>query len=339
MNVQSTGLSLESATLDALLPMHLVLGADGTVLHVAPTLKKVFDGHDLIGTSFFDGFEVLRPRQNDERRGLEEFIDARMRLRYRHGTDLGLKASLYRLHQEQGYLMTMSFGISVVGAVAEHELTGADFSPNDPTIEMLYLAEANAAAMREARRLIGRLQMARDTAEDASLTDPLTGLRNRRGLDTAAEDRFRSGKSFTLLQLDLDYFKSVNDEHGHAAGDAVLVAIAQRLQDAVRPADLVARIGGDEFVLLLQPPLEASQMLALAHRMISAIEEPVPFHGLECHVSASAGFVSSRDYQQPTLEDMLRDADVALYEAKTAGRRQAIMGTATMDQAEAVARN
>ncbi|MEL7106078.1 MAG: diguanylate cyclase [Pseudomonadota bacterium] len=332
-------LRLTPQTLDAVMPMHMVIGVDGLIRHVGPTLRKVLVGGDLVGTSFWDGFEVVRPSIKTRARGLDGYVNTRMRLQYRHDAGLGLRASLYPLGEDQGFLMTVSFGISVVAAVAEHELTGADFSRNDPTVEMLYLAEANAAAMREARRLIGRLQIARDTAEDASLTDPLTGLRNRRGLESEAAERLRSGQLFTLLLLDLDYFKSVNDVHGHAAGDAVLIEVAERLKNCVRPGDVIARIGGDEFVLLVNPPLRNAQTLALAKRIISAIEAPVLFEGATCRVSASAGFVVSNGYEAPLLEEMLRDADAALYDAKMQGRGRAIVGTPAGTGAQAPVQN
>ncbi|MEO1239081.1 MAG: diguanylate cyclase [Pseudomonadota bacterium] len=320
-------LCLPSQTLDAVMPMHLLIASDGKIRHVGPTLRKVLVGGELVGTSFLDHFEVVRPRGDGHSQDLARYVNKKMRLQCRHGSGLVLRASLHHLSGGNGFLLTASFGISVVAAVGEHGLTAADFSPNDPTVEMLYLAEANAAAMREARRLIGRLQTARDTAQDASLTDPLTGLQNRRGLEDAADARFQSGQDFTLLLLDLDYFKSVNDSHGHAAGDAVLVAVAERLQRCLRPSDLVARVGGDEFVVLLNPPIKVSDTLRMAERIIEAIEAPIHFDGLNCHVSASVGFVGSSDYEVPTLEDMLRDADAALYKAKTGGRGQAFLGT------------
>lgn len=338
MTSTPAALQLTMQTLDALMPMHLVISSEGTITHVGSTLRKVLTGGELVGTAFFDGFDVVRPKLKCSKRSLDQYLNCRLRLQYRHASDLGLRASLYPLGAEQGYLMTLSFGISVVAAVAEHELTGADFSRNDPTVEMLYLAEANAAAMREARRLIGRLQLARATAEDASLTDPLTGLRNRRGLEVDCSDRQKAGQPYTLMQLDLDYFKLVNDTHGHAAGDAVLVAVATRLQEIMRPTDVIARLGGDEFVVLLNPPVKPSSTLALAKRIIATIEEPVFFEGLKCVVSASVGFVASSDYKNPLFEEMLRDADAALYEAKTNGRGQAVVGKPTSSERDA-ARN
>lgn len=335
MTEPAAALQLSIQTLDALMPMHLVIRSDGSITHVGSTLRKVLAGGELVGTPFFDSFEVVRPKLKSSARSLDQYLNCRLRLEYLHASGLGLRASLYQLGAEQGYFMNLSFGISVVAAVAEHELTGADFSRNDPTVEMLYLAEANAAAMREARRLIGRLQLARDTAEDASLTDSLTGLRNRRGLEVDCLDRLRSRQPFTLMQLDLDYFKSVNDTHGHAAGDAVLVEVASRLNEILRPSDAIARLGGDEFVVLLHPSVKSSGTLKLANRIISAIEAPVFFEGLKCHVSASAGFVGSTDYDDPLLEEMLRDADAALYEAKNSGRGQAVIGKPTSSERDA----
>jgi len=105
--------------------------------------------------------------------------------------------------------------------------------------------------MGEVSKMALRLQGAKARAEEQALTDVLTGLGNRRAMERALSTLMQNGGGFALIHLDLDYFKQVNDTLGHAAGDHVLAEVASLLRASVRGADLVARVGGDEFVILL----------------------------------------------------------------------------------------
>ncbi|MDJ1007778.1 MAG: GGDEF domain-containing protein [Paracoccaceae bacterium] len=309
--------------LDALLPMHVVVEPDGIVRHAAPTFRKICPVAEPVGMRFLDLLEIERPLTKVGTGDFENLVGARLRLRFRGRPGTSMKGVMTPLAPETGLLVDLSFGISVVAAVAEYGLTGADFAPSDQTIEMLYLAEANAAAMAEAHRLIGRLESSRDAANEASLTDGLTGLGNRRALEAWLAARVRSGRTFSLLQVDLDYFKAVNDTHGHGTGDAVLQAAAHRLRQGLRPGDDLARIGGDEFVALLDRTTDAAGLSALAERLIAAVEAPVCVGTTECRISASIGAAVSTGYAEPTLEAMLADADDALYTVKRTGRGRA----------------
>jgi diguanylate cyclase (GGDEF)-like protein len=168
-----------------------------------------------------------------------------------------------------------------------------------------------------------------------ALHDPLTGLGNRQLLLDSigvAQARRLAGKlpSFSLLLMDLDGFKDVNDLHGHPAGDLVLVAIAQRLKTMVRKGDVALRLGGDEFALLIQsenrPDLEG-----LAQRLLRLIAQPVEFERRTIQVGASIGIVDvgaeglvaeglGAEDRCDTPESLLRKADIAMYAAKHAGR-------------------
>ena len=327
MNGELNGCFLPATALDMLMPMHVVVGPKGKLRHVGPTLARIAPTGALDGLDFFDVFTVERPRRKAGARRLDDLIGRRARLHFTQDPSSTLKATVLPLTESEGHLVDLSFGISVVSAVAEHGLTGADFPSNDPTVEMLYLAEANAAVMEEARRLIGRLQSARDTAESASLTDGLTGLRNRRAFENEVELRLRRNLPFCLMHIDLDYFKAVNDTHGHAAGDAVLFETARRLNEEIRVGDFVARIGGDEFVLLVSRNLNARELLGIAERIISSIEVPTHYKDEPCRISASVGIVLSTAYEIPSLATMMLDADQALYDAKESGRGRAVMVT------------
>ena len=142
---------------------------------------------------------------------------------------------------------------------------------------------------------------------------------NRRGLETYLTRLIASGTDFALLHADLDWFKEVNDTLGHDAGDYVLQHVAQIMGEETRGRDCVARIGGDEFVLIIQGAGSA-QVAAIASRLIQRVRQPMPFNGKTCAVSLSIGAVLSRDYETPEIGTLLKDADRALYASKDAGR-------------------
>ncbi len=150
-------------------------------------------------------------------------------------------------------------------------------------------------------------------------TDSLTGLSNRFVLRDVLAQALRQKRKVALLSIDLDHFKSVNDSHGHSAGDELLKAVSKRLQACVRPGDLVARLGGDEFAVLLLDPTTAAESARLAERVIDRLSEPIDTGGRRLRVGASAG-VALCDGNDIGVDDMLVQADMALYAAKGAGR-------------------
>lgn len=156
-----------------------------------------------------------------------------------------------------------------------------------------------------------------------AMHDHLTGLptrallmdRLRMALNSAA----RSGCRSALLFVDLDRFKQVNDEHGHAAGDAVLQAAAQRMLGMVRGSDTVSRLGGDEFVVLLSTVTDEDDGHAVARKLVEAVSAPMAHHGLTLSVSASVGVIEFRPGES-SAEELIGRADAAMYEAKRARR-------------------
>ncbi len=159
----------------------------------------------------------------------------------------------------------------------------------------------------------------------AALHDDLTGLPNRTlfmdRLETALARAQRHSHTFGVIFLDLDRFKLINDSLGHQAGDELLRAIGQRLSACLRQVDTVARLGGDEFAILLDDYTEVN---AVAERVQTALKAPFDINGHECFTSASLGIaLSSAEYSKP--EDLLRDADIAMYRAKSLGRRRQVI--------------
>ena len=149
--------------------------------------------------------------------------------------------------------------------------------------------------------------------------DPLTGLPNRTLLARYVAERFRLGTSgLACLFLDLDNFKVVNDSLGHTAGDELLAEVATRLRATVRPGDLVARFGGDEFVVVCEH-VDESGAVALAQRITEALCRPVRLGGVDVRPYASVGVtVQTREHAAP--EELVRDCDIAMYQAKAGGK-------------------
>ncbi|MEP7158331.1 MAG: EAL domain-containing protein [Chloroflexota bacterium] len=158
----------------------------------------------------------------------------------------------------------------------------------------------------------------------AALTDPLTGLPNRRlftdRIDLALARRERRRTHVAVLFLDLDRFKLVNDGLGHAAGDAVLRAVGERLRSSLRESDTVARLGGDEFGILVDEVSDVEEANQTAERVFEALLEPLRFDGRVVSVRASIGLAIDRGIDTRSADELLRDADTAMYRAKANGR-------------------
>ncbi|MGY4234763.1 diguanylate cyclase (GGDEF)-like protein [Bradyrhizobium sp. USDA 4449] len=168
-----------------------------------------------------------------------------------------------------------------------------------------------------ARRVMRQIE-----AERTVRQDPLTQLSNRvafnETLDAALKRLALSGEEFAVLLLDLDRFKEVNDRFGHPAGDEFLVQVANRLQRCTRAAEHVARIGGDEFALVMANMTRSEDALEIAERFVAAFNEPFPIEGCEISGATSVGIVlAPRDGNMPL--DIMKNADAALYRAKKAG--------------------
>ncbi|PPC78036.1 hypothetical protein C4K68_07240 [Pokkaliibacter plantistimulans] len=177
---------------------------------------------------------------------------------------------------------------------------------------------------RQLRASNAKLEMLNNQLEALAGEDPLTGIFNRRKLDLLLEEEWTRSRRYrrplSVAVLDLDYFKKINDTLGHGAGDAVLIHVAQLLSSNKRSTDILARLGGEEFVMVL-PETHAQDAQILMERlrqMISA--EPTPWKQESITVTISIGITSLG--REDKISDLLRRADEALYEAKGAGRNQ-----------------
>ena len=187
------------------------------------------------------------------------------------------------------------------------------------------LKERLKAAKEQADAKNIELEQARVRIEHNALHDPLTGLGNRRRLDDeltgiAALSETADAR-VGILHIDLDRFKQINDTLGHAAGDALLVHASQVLRACVEAGDLVARIGGDEFVVVVTNTTDQADLSALSRRIISLMQQPVEYEGHLCRFGVSIGIALAEGRSIDTAK-LLVNADIALYRAKALGRNR-----------------
>jgi diguanylate cyclase (GGDEF)-like protein len=242
------------------------------------------------------------------------------------------------------FLLAPARSVMLVGGVIRDEdahFEGCDGHP----LQVSY----TASAMRQNGKVIGAVISFRDITErkklEAVMTrqalyDSLTGLANRRmlverlegALQRSNEDR----KVHALIFVDVDRFKAINDSLGHGTGDGLLVAVANRMRQAVGNRGLVGRFGGDEFVILIEDVLGIDEAVGVARRICSAVEEPLVLpDGYEIVASLSVGIAITEPGQ--TADDALRDADVAMYRAKGRGGTyqvfdKTVMGTRSSER-------
>jgi len=327
-------IGLSGGALDTLMPMHVWVDVDGRIVQAGPTLSKMAGLGDLTGRNLFSVLEFHRPARAEGFQALLALEGRKLALALKATPDLPLRGTLTSLPGAAGLILDISLGLSFARGIARFGLTLNDFSPCDQTVELLYMHEANRSTMALSKRLSERLEEARADAEARALTDPLTGLRNRRAMD---EDLLRSlqdpTQDFAILQLDLDWFKQVNDTFGHAAGDAVLARVGVVLGNHLRRDDTAGRIGGDEFLVILRDCEGYDHLSAVAARLIAELEQPIPFDGQLCRVSASLGGAAVWGYDtRPDIGRLLADTDMALYQAKRGGRGRYVIHGYGLDQ-------
>ncbi len=174
------------------------------------------------------------------------------------------------------------------------------------------------------RDITGR-KILEDELRHQAFHDSLTGLANRAllvdRLDHAISLTRRTRRRLAVLFIDVDDFKTINDSLGHVEGDAILVAVAERLRGALRTGDTIARMGGDEFAVLVEEPPAGSGPTDVALRLLAVLQAPFMHHGKELFVHASVG-VATLTSQHQTADELLRNADVSMYMAKSKGKNR-----------------
>jgi diguanylate cyclase (GGDEF)-like protein/PAS domain S-box-containing protein len=203
-----------------------------------------------------------------------------------------------------------------------HSIYVPDLGP-DGTCNGVFALSLNITSLKNVERALAA----------QARVDTLTGLPNRLALNEALPMSIarakRNGCALALMFLDIDRFKTINDTHGHAVGDQVLVEFARRLRDAVRVTDTVARLAGDEFVVLLESPVDEAAAAQVARKIVALVgETPFVFQELRLAITTSVGvaFHATSDAFGPDLgEQLMQRADTALYRAKAAGRNSFVL--------------
>ena len=218
-----------------------------------------------------------------------------------------------------GGLVTLLAGLAITLLLAA--LVGVLATARNRALDRVDLA---TAALREDIR---RREAVEAELHWLAFHDELTGLANRAlfydRVGQALRSHLRNGRNFAVFFLDLDGFKQVNDAYGHGAGDLVLREVAERLRTCVREGDTTARFGGDEFAAILEDMAELGDVHRTAERIIAAVQQPIDIGGRETRVSASVGIALNRAGN--TADDILREADMAMYTAKTTGKSRHVV--------------
>ncbi len=266
----------------------IVIKPDATIRFVSPSASRVlrYDPAGLVGRPLF---ELLHP--DDRERARTFFRDA--------GQLPGVTAPVeWRFRQPDGSALHAEI-------IATNLL-------DEPTVRGIVL---NTRDVSERKRLEQQLI-------HQAFHDPLTGLANRAlfrdRVSHALNLAHRQRHQISVLFLDLDDFKKVNDSLGHAEGDRLLIAAAERFRSCARIADTVARLGGDEFAILIEDVGGPDDHTAMVHRLATAMAQPFNLAGNEVHVNASIGIATATGDE--TADDLLRNADVAMYTAKRSGK-------------------
>ncbi|WP_339430296.1 MULTISPECIES: putative bifunctional diguanylate cyclase/phosphodiesterase [unclassified Pseudomonas] len=267
----------------------LVLGEDGLIRFANPAISRLLNApvRDLEGKEFLDYLQ--KPH-------IPVWADSEFYTRYQRGETLRLHDALLRTAPGQQVPVALSCAAL---PVEQHAMV------------------VTVLDMSVVRHLHQQLEF-------QAVTDPLTGLLNRRGFYQTVENLLlrgeRNDSSWVLLYLDLDGFKRVNDSLGHDVGDRVLRWVSEQLKACLRPFDILARMGGDEFTALLD--LEFPEQAAkIAEKLIERVSICQQIEGLDIALGASIGIATYPDCGS-NLDGLLRASDIAMYEAKRAGRQQ-----------------
>jgi diguanylate cyclase (GGDEF)-like protein len=260
---------------------------------------------DALGKLQHGGFDVLLLDLSiHERFGLDSLLRARVAAR-----SVPIVVLTYPRDEE--------LALKAVRAGAQDYLIKGEVTPTLVSRTLLHAVERH--------RMLRDLTEAKQQQHFLATHDPLTQLPNRYAfrdaLQSAVADAQRNDTRLAVMFMDLDGFKSINDNLGHSAGDELLTDVASRLRQLIRKSDLVARLGGDEFVAAIRNMSDADAPLRVAEQIREEIEKPYYVNGLECWISTSIGIAS---YPEDGCEAdlLIRAADTAMYQAKASGKNQ-----------------
>jgi diguanylate cyclase (GGDEF)-like protein len=278
-------------------------------------------------------------------RGSAAEFKERVELQLREGAGLTLVgAFLPMVERQNGLVFIGTVSPQYIAQVIDHGLTVSDFSPFDTSADFVMMAQVNEAVLNDTRRLNERLAAARNVAvaahrrlESVALVDALSGLGNRfafqQSLNSCAEQsKSNPQKPYCLMLLDIDDFKPVNDQHGHAIGDLMIRSIGERMKCGIENNMQAFRIGGDEFAVLC-PWTTQEEAQQRAYHLLQQLNVPHVIHGKTISVSTSVG-IAGRMPGTNDVERLYKAADVALYAAKRSSSDKLKVFTPAMGRQE-----
>lgn len=242
-------------------------------------------------------------------------------------------------------LLFVGTGSAVLSAALRQYFHGGASTDKSLVIALLLNVALILFGWRRHRELAKEVTVrtaAEERAQILAARDPLTGFLNRRSLAEEGAAMFvraqTRSKAMALLMLDLDHFKTVNDMHGHAIGDALLQQVALQIAEAMPSIALTARFGGDEFACaFLFDAAHPATVERIAEKLVSQLAQPFRVEGLQLHISVSVGIARS-DFDCPSIDALMRSADIAMYAAKNSGRNRLAWFDQSMER-ELQARN
>jgi diguanylate cyclase (GGDEF)-like protein len=213
----------------------------------------------------------------------------------------------------------------VIGTIMLANRVGVVRSFTTDDLKLLETLANNASVALQYDRMeqaVLQLRELQEQLEHQAFHDPLTELANRSLFINQVRDGLAGPEKVAVMFIDDDDFKTVNDSLGHSAGDQLLISIAERLQECVRPADIVARLGGDEFAVMVQDGGAVHETAVMvAERIMQAFEHPIQVLGERVSTHVSIG-IATNQQTRGRAEELIRDADVAMYQAKAAGKQR-----------------
>ncbi|WP_299508353.1 bifunctional diguanylate cyclase/phosphodiesterase [uncultured Roseobacter sp.] len=330
--------AMSSEIIGRLVPFHILVDMCGIIRSAGPAMLKLVGAKQLIDHPVYEVLHFIKPRHLDPAKNLQDGLGKRLSVDFQR-IDESLDSKAFGMAFAIDYagaphvFIALTPSVNARAFVERHGLKISDFGPADGSADLLPLLAMQEDMLEDSKKKSARLAAARDAAERLANHDALTELPNRRALmDRLSKTLVRS--DISLLHLDLDRFKEINDTYGHAAGDAALKHTAESLREVLGQETLCARLGGDEFVGLVEGMKSEEELDALARKLVAQISETFRFEGDTLKVGASVGIATATPSDQLSADVILHHADIALYEAKRVGRGGAFLCTPELLQAQ-----
>lgn len=323
MSRRDQRLHLSLDEIDALSPFYIWTDRDGRIQGHGRTFNYLFDKQVLTGAPIASHFSFVRPKIEGPQKLDRSVQRVKLATCAPEGeVNFGFSGLVLRLDDPPGYLFMLTPGMEVQKLIELYDLKAGDLSAVDGSTDLLVLLQAQKQMMFDAMDNAARVDAARKEAEARANSDPLTGLLNRRGLTSRLDGILHAGDTMPcgLIHIDLDRFKTINDTHGHAAGDAILIHVAKALSSTVFEPSFAGRLGGDEFVVVVPGEARTAGLVEMSERLNDLLSTPMSWNGLKLKTGATFGITAVTDETKVTLDDLLHQADMALLEGKRKGR-------------------